>query len=418
MLPSQTAGVCTDMAPSLDEWFYKVERFGWRGKTYELGLSHALFSSDRIDDGSKALLGVLDARMDDRSDVPRVNRVYDIGCGNGVLGICVAGGLSAAELILEDRDALAVALAVRNAERNALECRTVPYPRPTGIGAGVESDLIVCNVPAKAGEPVHRLIIDHALANLAPSGVFLLVVVNPIADSLAMHLQRRSAHIERHAFPGHTVFAVEHTPTTRVIEPPLPDAYRRGEQVTLEFRGIGYEFTPTLGLGEFDGPSYTTAMLARLALERCADRPAVLYEPGAGHLPLILSRLPEGSRPRSYLFACRNTLALHALETLNTFPGVPYKSEICERPYELRRFVTSDVLVVMPVVPEPHTPFVEELRGVAEAVSHAGGVLAIAGASATISRLEKRRLPLRIVRRTKSRGVRGLILTPRDRAVR
>ena len=414
MLPSRTAGVCTDMAPGLDDWFYKFERFGWREKTYELGLSHALFSSDHIDDGSKALLDVLDARMGSGSDAPRVNRVYDIGCGNGVLGICAADGLSAAELILEDRDALAVALAVRNAERNALECRTVPYARPTGVGAGVESDLIVCNVPAKAGEPVHHLMTDYALANLAPSGLLLLVVVNPIADTLAMHLERRSARIERHTFRGHTVFAVEHTPDTGTVQPPLPEAYRRDKRVALEFRGIAYEFTPTLGLGEFDGPSYTTAMLARLAVECCADRPAVLYEPGAGHLPLILSRLPDGSRPRSFLFACRNTLARHALETLNTFSGVPYESEVCERPHELRRFVAPGALVVLPVVPEPHTPFIEELLGVAEAVSQAGGVLALAGASATVTRLEKRRLPLRIVRRAKSRGVRGLILTLRD----
>lgn len=401
------------MAPALDDWFYKLVRFTWRGRSYDFGLSHALFSSDRIDDGSKALLEVLDARIESGS-VPAVyDRVYDIGCGNGVLGICAAGGVSARELILEDRDALAVALAVRNAERNALECRIVPCARPTGLGAGAESDLIVCNIPAKAGGMVQRLMTDCALANLAPSGVFLLVAVNPIADSLAVHLERRTVRIERYTYTGHTVFAVERTPDTEAIRLAPPEAYRRGETATLDFRGITYEFTSTLGLGEFDGPSHTTAMLSRLAVERCAGRRTVLYEPGAGHLPLILSRLSDEKRPKSFLVACRNTLARFAIETLNTFPGVPLESVVCERPLALRPLIPSGALVVLPVAPEPHTPFFEELMEVAEAVSQADGILVLAGASATISRLEKQRLPVRVSRRAKSRGVRGLILTSR-----
>ncbi len=399
------------MAPELDEWFYKFQPFKWRGKRYEFGLSHALFSSDRIDDGSKALLGVLDERIEAGSDQEVFDRVYDIGCGNGVLGICAAGGLSAGELHLEDRDALAVALAVRNAERNALPCRVLPHAQPTGVGEGFESDLIVCNLPAKAGEAVHDHMVDHALAHLAPSGRLLIVVVNPIADRLAAHLESRSARFEQRTFSGHTVFAVEHTPTLGDVLSQAQDVYRRGERRTLEYRGITYEFTPALGLAEYDGPSYTTAMLTRLAIEYCADRRVVLYEPGGGHLPLILSRLSEKKRPRSFLLACRNTLAGYALETLNDVSGVPHTSEICARPLGIGNFVESGSLVVLPVVPEPHTPFFEELVEVAEAVSRNGGTLILAGASATISRLEKYRLPLRIVRRAKSRGVRGLVLT-------
>ena len=84
---------------------------------------------------------------------------------------------------LVDRDALAVAFSAWNAERLGLDDGSVRC----AVGLGVDlaplagCDLILWNVPGKAGEPVLAALTADVAGALAVDGLAALVVVNPLA---------------------------------------------------------------------------------------------------------------------------------------------------------------------------------------------------------------------------------------------
>lgn len=436
--------------PQLSRWFYKSVPFSWKKVEFEFSLSHALFSSDRIDDGSKALLSVLASETKgitggrsfaspdtpaspDRSAARAPRRVYDMGCGTGVLGIVAGKTLHADEIILEDRDSLAVSLATLNASYNGVEDLVSPSARPTGTAQAVGCEFVLCNLPAKAGESVQRLMLAHGIESLgedageaenvaesgagggSAGGLFLVVVVNTLAEYVGRVLTELGATAERHAFRGHTVFTVRRassgapTDTRTGADLPLPDAYR-GEKRAFTQGSVRYHLTTIHGLGEFESPSFTNRMLTRLTAERCAGRNVLLFESGPGHVCTALQSLPRGSGPASIAVSARNTLAGLAATGVNSKWRDTHTFHLCERPMRLAEYLEPEECVVLPLDPEPYTPLLEETAELASHVSAVGGTLIVAGRSGVISQFERHKHPLSITRKTRSRGIRGLVL--------
>jgi len=107
-------------------------------------------------------------------------QVLDVGCGVGVVGLCVAQRLPGARITMIERDAQLAALARRNIERNGFAARAgvieADILRPLGdaaeLAAAAESfDEVVANPPfhvegrgTAAGDPV------KAGANAMPAG--------------------------------------------------------------------------------------------------------------------------------------------------------------------------------------------------------------------------------------------------------
>ncbi|WP_438432753.1 class I SAM-dependent methyltransferase [Gorillibacterium sp. sgz500922] len=71
-----------------------------------------LFSPRSVDAGTLAMLALTEFAPEDR--------VLDLGCGYGVVGICAAKRIGADRVVMADVNPLAVELAVRNAERNGV----------------------------------------------------------------------------------------------------------------------------------------------------------------------------------------------------------------------------------------------------------------------------------------------------------
>ncbi len=415
---------------SLERWCYKSVSLTWLGVRCDYGLSHAAFSSDRIDDGSKRLLDALAARIEaterrhrsGHDDGWNGRSVYDIGCGVGVLGIAAAASLGADRLVLEDRDSFSVALACLNAWRNRLSAEIVPNSAPTGARSFAPVDLVLCNIPAKAGASIHRLMLQHAVSHLLPGGLAGFVVVRTLAASVERNLDTMPVRVERIDGPGHTVFIVDRVQArdndsgaltySRDDEASyLRDEYV-GDRSRFQLAKTTYSLNTIEGLPEFDGPSYMTRMLVKLGLEYGQDKHVLAVDDGPGHLAAALS--PRCSR---MCCASRNALAAYAHEQL-IFGGRPRRgkrngiSALVERPAVLAPHVPQQGLIVLPVVPEPYTPVFDELQQLFERISEQRSQCIVAGNSSAISRLEKLKLPLSIRRRAKSRGVRGLVLAP------
>jgi 16S rRNA G1207 methylase RsmC len=276
-------------------------------------LSHALFSSNDIDAGSKLLLKAVAKAADPTA----VETILDIGSGVGVLGIACALGYPGSALSLRDRDALACAFSSRNAKLNKLRPQSVDTALFLEGLAGSSYDLVLCNVPAKAGPPVLDRFFRELPGIVSGRGLAALVVVNTIAEAAKASLAAGGADpIVAEQSKGHTVFIVRSEGRNGFREEPDAfEGYARG-LATVE-RGPGssrrsnYRHKGYWGLPEFDTPSFATVLAMELVEAGASGllaRRACVINPGSGRLPCFIR-----SRLGAYVDLCgRDALALKA----------------------------------------------------------------------------------------------------------
>lgn len=155
--------------------------FSGAGEYYSDTLSQSLtslanvFAREKMDIGSRFLLDSLDT-------LPPTDRVIDLACGNGVIGLTAASQGLCKRLLLCDESAMAIASATINTERCALQC-DVSYHHGDGLldYEGELANLILCNPPFhlnhRVDESVGRRLLAQCAAHLAEGG-FLCLVAN------------------------------------------------------------------------------------------------------------------------------------------------------------------------------------------------------------------------------------------------
>lgn len=236
----------------------KTVKLRFRGQDLSFELSHALFSSFDIDTGSRLLLKAVSAAVDPDA----VRSIVDIGSGVGVLGIACAKAYAGASLTMRDRDALACAFSERNARLNKITPASVDHALFLDGLSGREFDLVLCNVPAKAGPPVLDRFFASLGSILSPGGSGAVVVVNPIADAALASLKASGALIrasERGAGHLAVVFSRPEGDSGRSTGEPWLAACERTSSPVKVGRGR-YEFKGYWGLPEFDTPSFSTSL--------------------------------------------------------------------------------------------------------------------------------------------------------------
>jgi 16S rRNA (guanine1207-N2)-methyltransferase len=141
---------------------------------FRLHSSPGVFSADGVDPGTALLLAHLES-------APPPERIFDPGCGIGILGLAALSRWPGASAVLADVDHRAVACARRNASALGLESRCeIPWwdavsERPPCDGC----DLVLVNPPFHSGVPVDlqpaRAIFRAVEAVLSPGGRALVV---------------------------------------------------------------------------------------------------------------------------------------------------------------------------------------------------------------------------------------------------
>ncbi len=145
------------------------------GERLEFRTTWGLFSPRDIDEGSRLLLEYLQCGVGER--------VLDLGCGYGPLGLAIGRQDRTREVHLVDRDYLAVEYCNRNAQLNRLpHCRAYLSNGFSEVESSLRFDTVVSNLPAKVGRELLTILLCDAHAHLHSGGQIVVVTINGLRE--------------------------------------------------------------------------------------------------------------------------------------------------------------------------------------------------------------------------------------------
>jgi SAM-dependent methyltransferase len=293
------------------EYVNKTVSLKYFGRESVFHLSHGLFSSNDVDAGTRLLLKCIAARL----DFSRLSSVLDAGCGMGVLGISIAGAAPQARVVFQDRDALAVAFARENAAANGVQnadfqCGLAFW----GLGDST-FDLVVSNLPAKAGRPVLESFFRTMPHVLSRAGVGAVVIVSPLEQLARDSIQSSGClPFATESTSRHSVFLFQKP--DNVQSPPEPR-----ESLAPYFRArrrfssgkIDYELQTAYNLPDFDTIGRAIELAQEILPSGSLTGSSLFWNPGQGHLPVSAERKRPGGFAAVYV-AGRDALELAVTE--------------------------------------------------------------------------------------------------------
>jgi 16S rRNA (guanine1207-N2)-methyltransferase len=158
-------------SPFLDHERYQTFEVDVSGRTYTVHSRPGVFAWDRLDGGTQALIETMDVR--------RGERVLDLGCGYGLVGVAAAGLADDVRLTMVDADIVAVESARRTVAANACaSCEVLLGDGAKEIASGAY-DLVAVNPPFHLDRKndyrtAERFIVDSERV-LRPGGRLFLV---------------------------------------------------------------------------------------------------------------------------------------------------------------------------------------------------------------------------------------------------
>jgi len=195
-------------------------RFLYRGELLSFTVDRGIFSSHGLDPGTSLLIENLGIR--------RTDRVLDLGCGWGAVGVAAAKAARDGHVVLTEVNRRAARLARENAARNGIgnaEVRVGPGFEPV---PGERFDVIATNPPFRVGRAVVLELLAAAAEHLVDGG--RLVLVGKGSQGIRFYQRWLEEH-----WPG-TVSVLGRGSGYRVVEarraasapaPPPPAASRR-----------------------------------------------------------------------------------------------------------------------------------------------------------------------------------------------
>lgn len=153
------------------------------GDKFTLLGTSGTFSKEHLDDGSKYLLETI-IQMD------LGNKILDMGCGTGPIGLILAASDSSRQLTLADVNTRALELASENAKTLGVSSRVEIVNSDVYLNINSTFTSIISNPPIRAGKKVTYAIYDGALKHLEPDGKLIIVIRRQQgAESVYSHLQ-------------------------------------------------------------------------------------------------------------------------------------------------------------------------------------------------------------------------------------
>ena len=149
-----------------------------------------LFSPERIDDGSKLLLEYVIVKNQDK--------ILDLGCGLGILGIYLGRKYSETKVEMVDKDFVAVSYANKNIVLNGLSNAEAYLSNMfEQVSVDKRFDLIVSNIPAKVSKEMYWIMFDDMKKHLNNGGRVYLVAIKGLKEFLKRSMKEYFGNCER-----------------------------------------------------------------------------------------------------------------------------------------------------------------------------------------------------------------------------
>lgn len=207
----------------MDIYFKKEVVYTYTGEEYKFDIANSLFSTFDLDHGTDILIRAI------KTNNPK--SILDIGCGYGPLGIMLAKTNPQAEVVLVDRDLLAIRYTNYNIIKNNVT-------NASAIGSvGVESikdmkfDLIVSNIPAKIGdEAISQEFIVNPCNLLTANGEYWVVVVSALNRLIPQVGEKYNLDVKViRKRSGHTVYRIKIKLSDKPFDPSATINYGKNE---------------------------------------------------------------------------------------------------------------------------------------------------------------------------------------------
>jgi 16S rRNA (guanine1207-N2)-methyltransferase len=373
-----------------DVYFKKIVTYNFWKHSLQFKSSQDLFSSDDVDLGTQFLLRSI---VEGKYAPP--GSFLDLGCGYGPLGLTLKSLLPDCQVHLVDKDALALEYSRQNAELNRLPGVDIYGSLGYDSVRKSDFDLIVSNIPGKAGEPVIAYLLDEGRYRLAPAGIMAVVIVDPLETTVEKILSsvKGVEIIQKRTRPGHAVFHYRFIATPDTQTPPQT-ALERGiytrNRMTFHFDDFTFPLQTTYGLPEFDTLDYRSELLTKalLSLKGQSVHRAALINPGQGHVAVATSRI---FNPDHISLIGRDLLALE-YSRLNLISNgyQPQNIEVRHQVgVDLHRADDVDIIAGVLREEEGQEALLQTLEQALSNLS-AGGTVLVAGSSTAIARLGTR----------------------------
>ena len=386
---------------ALEPYIFKKIPVQFFGKRCILNTSQELFSCNAVDAGSQLLItSVLKERV-----LPAHPVIADVGCGTGILSLALLAHHSDSRILAVDRDALALAFTALNCRENGYCVETRP-----SLGANEifdeRVDLVLSNIPAKAGLPAIRTMLGDFSLLAGSNGIVAVVIVKTLSDFAESVIRDAGGTIVfMNRTREYTIFhyhALVHDGKNAALAPYL--------RSTVPFdTGSGAIVLDTVwGLGEFDSLSFSTLLVMSMLEKFHVSGKTLVINPGQGYIPVAL--MQSGMHTVSELhIAGRDYLSL-AITGENVrrsgarSPAVHHCALLADIPGV---FQTVIAFHEKEAVEGAHELLVQSLARVTEP----GGTVIVTGSSTGMHRLERiSGTSFTITADKKNRGFRVLVL--------
>ncbi len=381
------------------------------GEKLRFYLSHGLFSSFSIDAGTMLLLKTVAQHLNPEN----YTSILDSGCGTGVIAISLKKKFPLLQVTASDRDALALQFTSMNTKLNGMPADSISII-PGLLPGSLESeekqdgryDLILSNIPAKAGNPVIADFIQNCGYHLNNDGIAAVVIVEPLSDFTENEIKACGAEL----------LYSEKTPQYTVFHFKPADLYRNRTR-TLSFEKLygrtvsGSGFTGFYGLPEFDSVSYASELLIDTLKDSARAGKILFWNPGQGHITSAYSAL-NGTENAEIILAGNDLLQLKAAafnlgERKSSNLHLPVYSELSMHP----GFEGSIKEIAAVPLFVPGADAEAEIIETSLKILSPGGKLIIAGKSSDMAKIERVKGSFSIIFSRKYRGFRVMVLKSR-----
>ncbi|MDR7483017.1 MAG: methyltransferase [Armatimonadota bacterium] len=177
-----------------------------RGRPWAFQVARGVFARRGVDAGTRLVIETM--------QIDPTDRVLDLGCGYGAIGLVAAALAPRGSAWLIDANARAAALARANAAANHLANVAVLVGDRAAAIRNASMDVVVTNPPIRAGRRVVTAFIDDAHRVLRPGGRFYLVARTAQgARTLARLIEARFGSVRQAALrAGYRVYEARRGP--------------------------------------------------------------------------------------------------------------------------------------------------------------------------------------------------------------